>query len=285
MKKVLFPFEIEKTCYREAYVYAVKLTRNLGAELIMLNAFNVEVDDTITTEKYDRLIKNNWIKASKEIILFHDYYLNHHAKVDNELRVKTDHRFIHGNLVEEFRKIIHSENIDLVVLPVTGENDSIRKKLRLMRKEALEKTLISLLATPCEKNFQPIDNILFTFGWKKLRGLKDYIEDISVFANMYNSSVHFIHLSRHTGDTQVFDEDVKNTISDASTVKNHIIYGSLNGRNLGNQLLNYISDNEIKLIALAKQQLHLFGDMFQTNPFEEMCSVVGIPVLILRDGD
>lgn len=56
---MLFPFEIDHTCYREAYVYAVKMARNLGAELIMLHAFHIEVDNTITPEKYDKIIKNN----------------------------------------------------------------------------------------------------------------------------------------------------------------------------------------------------------------------------------
>ena len=42
MKKILFPFETNQPIYKEAYVYAVKFARNLGAELIMLNVFEIE---------------------------------------------------------------------------------------------------------------------------------------------------------------------------------------------------------------------------------------------------
>ena len=43
MKKILFPFEIDNLNYKEAYVYAVKLARNLNAQVILLSAFLIEV--------------------------------------------------------------------------------------------------------------------------------------------------------------------------------------------------------------------------------------------------
>lgn len=48
MKKVLFPFEIDRRVYKEAYVYAVTLARNQRAELILLDAFYIEADNRIT---------------------------------------------------------------------------------------------------------------------------------------------------------------------------------------------------------------------------------------------
>lgn len=52
MKKSLFPFEIGNSIYREAYVYAVKLTRNLNKEAVLLNTFLIEADNNITEARY-----------------------------------------------------------------------------------------------------------------------------------------------------------------------------------------------------------------------------------------
>ncbi len=285
MKKVLFPFENGRTCYKEAYVYAVKLTRNLGAELIMLSAFDIEVDNTITTRKYDILIKNSWLKAYQEIILFHDYYLKDHARADGELRVKTDHRIIHGDLMEEFSKILNTEKIDLVVMPASSETDSTRKKLRLMRRETLDMNQTSLLVAPSEKTFQPINNILFTFGLKRLKGLTNHMGELSLFASLYNSSIHFVHLSKHAKDARLLDEKLMESVRNASTEIHPIIFHSINSRDLGDKLLEYISDNEIEMVAIARQQIDFLGDIYSKGIFQEMSSNVRIPVLILRDSD
>lgn len=285
MKKVLFPFENNRTCYKEAYVYAVKLTRNLGAELIMLNAFDIEVDNTITTQKYDILVKNSWLKAYQEIILFHDYYLKDHARIEDELKVKADHRIIHGDLVEEFKKILNSERIDLVVLPASGESDSTRKSLKMMRREALDRDQTTLLVTPSEKAFQPINKILFACRLKRLDGLANKMDDLSVVANIYNSSIHFLHLSRHSRDIQLLDEDVMRSVRDASNLKNRIVFNSISDRNLGISLSKYISDNEIQMFAIAKQQIDFFEDIYPKGIFQELCSNTQIPVLVLRESD
>lgn len=133
MNKVLFPFETDREAFKEAYIYAATLARDLRAELILLNAFYIEADNTITRRRYTQLLRNNWFKAYKEIHFFQDYYLRYHAGMGPELRRKTDHRFIHGNLVDEFRILVNRDNIDMVVLPATDDNEATRRKIKLMR--------------------------------------------------------------------------------------------------------------------------------------------------------
>ena len=283
MKKVLFPFEIDHTCYREAYVYAVKMARNLGAELIMLHAFHIEVDNTITPEKYDKIIKNNWLSAYREIIRFHDYYLQDHARVDTELRVKTDHRIIHGNLVDEFRKILHSEGIDLVVLPAAGDTESTVKKLRLLRREALDMDHTSLLSIPCGRTFLPIENMLLVTWMKRLRGLTDYLNELFLFASIFNSSVHCVHFLKHVKECLEVEEVMKQSIQKTRSGGNGTIFHCMGGKDPEKKLEEYIFENEIELLAMAKGQMHGFQELHVTALSEEICAKVGIPVLILRD--
>lgn len=285
MKKVLFPFEINRSCYKEAYVYAVKIARNMGAELILLTAFEIETDNTITKQKYDLLVKNAWIRAYQDIILFHDYYLNNYARVDSEMRIKVDHRFIHGKMVDEFLKIIHGEKVDLVVMPAIGEDDSAKKKLKQMRHEALDIHSVSLLLIPCESTYRPFENILFSAVLRRLKGLTDYAADMYLYASIYNSSIHFLHFSRHGADEPAPDHMVLESFRKTFQKKNQLIDQPLNEREIAGQLQQYIVQNDIQLIAIAKQQILIIGDAFRGGIIEEMGLRMRIPLLILRQNE
>ena len=284
MKKVLFPFEIGHECYREAYVYAIKVTRNLGAELIMLNTFEIEVDNTITEERYENLKKKNWIIAHQEVLRFHDYYLNNHARVDFELRVRADYRFYNGKLIEEFRDIIHNEDIDLVVLPATSKSESTRKILKLMRRDVLNKNHMSLLAIPCESDFQNIDHLLLIAEPKFLNSPAMYMEEITLFAQVFYSAVHAVQLSRQAEETREEEEKARIIARFPKSMAQRVSYHRIKGSDPDTGLLEYMSENHISLMAISRQQKHMIGRIFHSDTLEEMCSTFGIPVLILKDG-
>lgn len=284
MKKVLFPFEMKRTCYKEAYVYAVKVARNLGAELILLAAFDIETDNSITKPKYDLLVKNAWIRAYQDIILFHDYYLNNYARVDSELRIKVDHRFIHGNLVDEFHRILHAEKIDLVVLPAIGEDDSARKKLKQMRHEALDLDPVSLLLIPCDSTYRPFERILFASVLRRLKGLTDYAADMSLYASIYNSVIHFLHFSRSEGEAGQ-EHAVLESFRKTFMKNNQLFDQPLPEREMGSQIQQYIAVNDIHMMAIPKQQLLIIGDAFRGGIIEELGSRLRIPLLILRQNE
>jgi hypothetical protein len=284
MRKILFPFEIHHAWYKESYVYAVKLARNLGAELIVLNTFQIDAGDGITQSQYDQLIRNNWIRAHNEIIQFHDYYLNNYARVDSELRIKADHRFVHGNLISEFRKILHSERIDMVVLPEAGPDEPSGKNLKTLRRITLEANLTSLLVTPCEGTYRPIDNILFAFVASRIKRLSNHVNELLLIAGIYNSTVHYVNLSKHISPRHDFDRDAFRTIEEGHQKKRPFKIQGIHGRDAGTRLLEYISENDVQVVAIARDQLQQVGDLFREEVFKEICRTVKIPVLILGDG-
>ena len=171
----------------------MKVTRNLGAELIMLNAFEIEVDDSITPRKYDQLIKNNWLRA-----------------------------------------------------------------------------------------YRQINSNLFISGLKRLKGLHEYLGEISLFASIFNSSVHFLHLSKHARDNEIVEE-VTRIVRDFKPPANQILLHHINDRDPGTKLKEYIAENNIGLVSVARQQPHAIGDIYATGFIEAMCTVIGIPLLVLID--
>ena len=285
MKKVLFPFEIDRRCYREAYVYAVAMARNLSAELILLNAFYVEADNDITKNRYNLLLRNNWLRAYREIHDFHGYYLNNYARSNPEFRLKTDHRFIHGNLVDEFRIAVHREKIDFVVLPATDVNESARRKIKLMRREALNCSLTSLLITPHEITYKPIKNFLFAYSLKEQGELFENLDVMIQNTSLSDSTIHLVHLSKHGISALEPDHEPFRSVLEAIQKRNQVVFHGFQEKHREKEITDYIAEHDIQLLAFTKSQFHAIGNYFRRHIIEELCSVSKIPVLILKETD
>jgi hypothetical protein len=283
MKKVLFPFEIDREAYKEAYISAVTLARNLKAELILLNAFYIEADNRITRSMYMQLIRNNWFKAYKEIHFFNDYYLRYYASMEPELRLKMDHRFVHGNLVDEFRIIVNRENIDVVVLPATDENESTRRKIKLMRHETLEMNLTSLLITPPETFYKQIQNVLIVYSKKEQNTLFDRVNEIVQNTKISNATIHLVQLSKHGVPGLDQDQEPLRSITKEIQKRNQVEFHKLQDRNQRKEIMGLISDFDLQLLVLSKGQLHSLGNYFHRHIIEEISSISKIPILILKD--
>lgn len=284
MNKVLYPFEIDREAYKEAYIYAVTIARNLRAELILLNAFYIEADNSITRSKYMQLLKNNWFRAYKEIHFYHDYYLRYCADMEPELRLKTDHRFIHGNLVDELRIIIKREKIDMVVLPATDENESSRKKLKSMRREILDQELTSLLIAPPDGYCKQIQNILYVYSPKELKTLLDRVNEVVLNLNISNAVFHFVPMSRHgMHEPDQDQEPLRSIIKEIK--KNRVEFHGLQHKTQRKEIVDYISELDIQLLAFSKWQFLTLGNYFRRNIIDEINTVNKIPILILNDKD
>lgn len=281
MKKVLYPFEIDREAYKEAYIYAVTLARNLRAELILLNAFYIEADNSITRNKYVQLLKNNWFKAYKEIHLYHDYYLRYYASMEPELRLKTDHRFIHGNLVDEFRILVKRENIDVVVLPADVDDESSLRKIKLMRREILDLDLTSLLITPPEAFFKQIQHILFICSMKEEKALIEHLNELILNTNISNATIHIVHFSKH----RAADHDQDPLRSDLKEIekRNRVEIHILHDKSLRKEILGFIYNYDIQLLAFSKRQLQILGNHFRRHIMDEISLISKIPVLILKE--
>ena len=161
MKKILFPFEINQPIYKEAYVYAVKFARNLGADLVMLNVSEIEPDYSLTPKEYKKTIRDNWFKAYQEIIKFNKHFLTNYARTESDLRIKVDYRFLQGNLINEISKIISTEEIDLIVLPEAMQTEPYKEIVKVVWHDVYTKDPVSLLLIPSQCVYHPIKSAAF----------------------------------------------------------------------------------------------------------------------------
>ena len=283
MRKILFPFELENPVYKEAYFYALKLARQIYAELIVLNVYQVEVGNDITEEKYGRLQRDNWFRAYNEISRFNRSYLEKHASVDTDLKIRFNYRFVNGILLDEIRKIAREEEVDLIVLPLSDQREFNRRQVRIIRDNIFEKNRASLLVFPFGCEFRPVRNMVFATDLKRLFNYQSYIADVVKYARSFDSAIHFIHVStRNKAETWEHSEIHKLIEQVLEKDKEHS-FKSLHGKSILESVNQYVEESQADLLVVVKHQEHFMESIFHESVSREISLNSKIPVLVMRE--
>jgi hypothetical protein len=283
MRKILFPFELNNSVYREAYIYAIKLARILYAELIVLNAYKVEVGNDITQEKYENLKKENWFKAYNAISKFNEYFLEKHAKTDTDLKIKFDYRFVNGILKDEIKSAALEDEVDLIVLPISDNREFNKRQLKIIRDNLFEKNRTSLLVVPFGAEFRPVRNIVFATDLKKLNNYREYLHDVINYASLFDSNIHFIHIS-----SKEKAEEWNNSITyrmvmqEIEKNKRHV-FKSLYGKRIIESVNQYVEECNAEILVVVKHQHYFLESIMHESISNEISLISKVPVLVMRE--
>jgi nucleotide-binding universal stress UspA family protein len=283
MKKILFPFEIDHPVYQEAYIYAVRFARNLNTEIILLNAFTIEADNFITKEKYARLIRDKWFKAYNEVSRFNNYYLGEHARADDELRIKFDHRFINGLLKDEIRTIAKEPDVGLIVLPVSDRKDFNRGQLEIIRDNIFEKNRVSLLVIPFQGSYRPIKNIIFSIDLKKMKHFAQYLEEVIQIARAFDANIHFLHVSQNEKGGINENSEEYQMVKKVIDKNSRHVFKRIFGKNVVESVNQYVDESHADLLAVVKHQHYFLETLFHRSHTNEISFHSKVPVFVMRE--
>ena len=279
----MFPFELENPVYKEAYFYAVRIARQIYAELIVLNVYQVEVGNDITEEKYGKLKRDNWFKAYNEISRFNRAYLEEHATVETDLRIRFNYRFVNGILQDEIKSIAREEEVDLIVLPLSGQKDFNKRQLKIIRDNIFEKNRASLLVFPHECEFRPIRNIVFATDLKRLFNYPSYINDVVRYARSFESAIHFIHVSNQNKAEEWEHSEIYKLIRQVLEKDKAHSFKSLHGKSILESVNQYVKESQADLLVVVKHQENFMESIFHESVSKEISLISKIPVLVMRE--
>ena len=283
MKKILFPFETNQPIYKEAYVYAVKFARNLGAELIMLNVFEIESDYSLTPKEYKNIIRDNWFKAYQEIIKFNKHFLMNYARIESELKIKVDYRFLHGNLINEISKIISAEEIDLIVLSEANQTEPYKEIVKVVWQDVYAKDPVALLLIPGECIYHPIKSTAFVAEMDELGHVVQHINTALKYAKVFDTSVHFLHVSQSKKDQLPGGRDDLNDMIQTIERSSKHVFKNLIGRDIIGMIEEYTEKNNVQLMFVVRHHHYFFESLFHKNLSDEICLKSNIPVLVMKE--
>lgn len=283
MRKILFPFELDNPIYQEAYIHGIKFARKMNAGLILLNVFQLEVGNDITEKKYERLKRDSWIIAYNEISRFNKYYLEEYANVETNLQIKFDYRFVHGFLLDEIKNIAMEEEVDLIVLPLSDVKEFNKRQMKIIRDNIFERNRASLLVIPKACEFRPIRNIVFATDLKKLFNYQVYIHEILHYARLFESKLHFIHVSSREKAEEWNDSNTYKMIMQVLEKEKRHSFKSLHGKSITESVNQYVDECRAELLVVVKHQNHFMESLFHQSKSREMTLQSRIPVLVMRE--
>jgi nucleotide-binding universal stress UspA family protein len=283
MRKILFPFELENPVYREAYIYGIKFARKINAELILLNVFQVEVGNDITEEKYGKLKRDNWFKAYNEISKFNRYYLEDHANTESDLEIKFNHRFVNGFLVDEIKNIAREDEVDLIVLPISDQKEFNKRQLKIIQDNVFEKNRTSLLVVPFTCKFRPVKNIVFATDLRKLNNYQQYLHDVINYARLFDSSIHFIHISSREKAEDWDNSDTYRLVMQAIEKNNRHTFKSLRGKKIIESVNQYVEECNADILVVVKHQHYFLESILHESLSKEISLYSKVPVLVMRE--
>ena len=283
MRKILFPFELDNPIYRESYIYGIKFARNINAELIVLNVFKVEVGNDITEEMYGKLKKDNWFKAYNEICKFNRYYMEDHARTETDLKIRFNYRFVNGILPDEIKSIAREDEVDLIVLPMSDKREFNKRQLRIIRDNIFEKNRTSLLVIPYKCAYKPIKNIVFATDLKKLNNFEQYIHDVIDYARIFDSSIHFIHISSREKTEDVLNSDTYKLVAQTMKKNTRHTFESLHAKNTIESVNRYVERSNSDLLVVVKHQHYFLESILHNSLSHELSLRSHVPVLVMRE--
>ncbi len=281
--KILFPFELDNPLYNQCYVFAVKFARLLQAELIMLHVFDIELDNNITKTKYNQMVKNKWLNAYNQITRFNKYYIEQHADTNNDLKIRFDHRFIHGEWLGEIRKILKMETIDLVVLPISEDEKQNKKQFKIIDDDIFEKNTASVLVVPPNCNYQPVNEIVYATDLKKLNYNDLYLKNVLTFAKAIDSNIHFIHITKSQSGIDPQNTEEYNTIMNILEKNKQHVFKSFHGKNVMDAIQDYIIQSKAGLLVTVKHDRFFLESLFHRSVTDQLLLKANIPVLVMRE--
>lgn len=281
MKKILFPFQVGQSQYKEAFIVAVKFARNLNAELILLNAFDIVLDDNITKAYYYKQIKEKWILASNEVAIFTKYYLTKYAKTNDEIKVRFDHRFVYGDEIKEILNVVSSESIDMLVLPFSEVKSENKKSAHIINNDVFTSNSTSLLIIPPKFKFSPIKNIVFATDLKEHFFNELYFNEVLKYAKIFDARIHFLHVDTAGNEAKNHDNKVLKLINDVIGLNKKHIYQSVSSENITKGLINYVETNKMDLISVVKDEETLWSFLFEKSISKEVVETSKVPVLYM----
>lgn len=283
MNKILFPFDLGSEVYQEAYVYAVKMARHMYAQLVLFNSFDIEVDNSITTDLYNYHVRKKWLAAFNEASKFQNYYIKKFATVKDEFEVHHSYKFVHGKFLPEFRKAVQDEKVELVVLPILPDKERNKKLFQILHNDIFENNEASALIVPTGYSFTPIKNILFATDLKKLKHHDLYLNDVLRYAAIFNAKIHFLHISASEKPVLPKDADAYRTMMTIIEMDKKHLFKSIHSKKIGSALHDYSKENMIDLLVTVKHEHSLLDGLLHKSTSDELVLKSGQPVLVMRE--
>lgn len=275
MKKILFPTDFSEVS-KNAFLYALRLARNLDAEIITLHVYDVpQVNLTdIPVQLFEIYEITEWSQFENykhHIPVLRAIAIKHHLE-----HVKISNVLVQGDLIANITKITKDEQIDFIVMGTKGTTSLASTFLGSITTKVMNETKAIVLAIPENCKYKPIKKIVFTTRYR--------VEDLDLLyrlislAKVFHSHIDCLYVKMDENkNTQSIVESWRKLLQNDS-----IDFHTIESSDVEGIILQFIKLHKINMLAMHIHHRGFFERVFYTSLSKKLAFHSEIPVLALH---
>ena len=275
MKKILYATDFSQNA-EKSLDFALNLARNHGAEVAMLNVFEVPTawDYPYLEDPLD-MEKSGIREAEKKLVKLFEAHTGSDEILDvSYLTVEND------SVTKGILEAIEKSGADLLVMGTKGGSKVKELLIGSTTKSLLSKSPIPILAVPENILKFKLKTVLFASDFQKedLKALQHLVQILSPF----HPEIIVTHVSKYDeAESAEFLEYFKKQIHDLINYPSFSFQG-LYSEKAEDRLVNFIDQNQIDLLVmLEKKETGLLEKLFHPDLVKKMEFQSHVPVLSL----
>jgi nucleotide-binding universal stress UspA family protein len=279
MKNILVPTDFSPAA-NNAAKYAIRIAQRVKADIKLCNAVRVPAERVMAVESVWPLDDFEHIKEGSEA------EMNYLADVLEDTVLSENKTFkprIHhatgiGNVTDYIRNLVSDDDINMVVMGMSGANVFSRFVLGSNSRDLINKADFPLLLIPRAYQYKPIKKIAFATDLSETD--IGTLHSLANFARYFNAEILISHVMGAPGQDQ---KQIDGFLSDITCKIDYpnIYYRSLQNDGV-NEGLHWLTENgQIDMLVMV----HRSQGVFFSNSYTQKLAVKSkVPLMVLPDG-
>ena len=278
MKKILFPTDFSEKA-NNAFLYALKWAEKYDAEIITLHVYELPIIDMsyvdvpiYQAEIYQSLELNSFENFKDQIPALRDI-----ANQNNLGHIPMKNVLLSGDLVANILQLVESEHINFVIMGTSRVSGFKEMFLGTNTASVMTGSEAYVIGVPDDSSYQPIHKICYTTQFSDEE--QDALRKLIPIAKKFDASIECIFVQ--TGDNEVKDVIIADwkLLFEAENVK----FNMIKSENVEDSILEFISTNNIDLLAVAKHKRGFWDSLFHASLTKKLAMHIHIPLLVIHD--
>ena len=278
MKKILFPTDFSAAA-DHAFIYALKLAKQIGAGITTLHCFELpalkginlpntikEIYESISLEEFENFRDN--VPHLREI-----------AEKAGLESVPVKHIMQEGEAIFNIVRLAEKEEADLIVMGTTGASGMKKIFLGSVAAEVMENAPCPVLAIPENAHFDgEIDHIAFTTEYKK-----DEIKALNWLANwpaLKGADIHCVHVDLlHIEGLAHKMDAFRKQFEDLEKLHFEVV----DHTSFEKAITGYLKKKNIDLLAMVIHHRNFFKELFSYSFTKNLAYHLNTPIIAIPE--
>ncbi len=272
IRHIVVPTDFSSTA-RNAYQYAVRLAKALGAKIKLVHIHQPKVDMTggVVVDA------PNSLQLKKEML--EEMAVGSRGeggvKVIGRNAEAVDCEVITGGVAEELKNLSRDPATDLMVMGMTGESGFLDKLLGRISAEVAKRAHCPVVLVPEGARYHPISDVVYAtnFAAKEDRLAGEVLR----FTQLVASRLHLLHVEQARSDEYFMERAPLYRPGGKTKVTEYV---RISGKDVPSILNDYVTEVGGDLLVMFTQRRSLVESLFHRSMTRRMAYHTNVPLMI-----